>query len=169
MLVNNEKITVSKLITLFRAVERQNGNNLGLDSDLNNILEDLTLRFAKSKHLSSEQKDVYIDKIDKLIESVNKQELPDEEKTQIEKRELPKSFKTIIKDLKAESESENIDKKKLNEKIDQLEKRLVGTSDPFLRMIRIIREKPQLFWTAMLVYVIIVVLVLFITGKINFG
>ena len=170
MLVNNEKITVSKLITLFRAVERQNGNNLGLDADLNNILEDLTLRFARSKHLSPEQKDTYIDKIDKLIEFVNTEENKDKKSISLEKREVPKSFKTIINELKTESESEKIDSKKLNEKIKQLEKKLIGRNgDSMLKFTRLMREKPQFFWSIMIIYVIIVLAVLLMKNKINVG
>lgn len=157
MLVNNEKITISKLITLFRAVERQNGNNLGLDSDLNNILEDLTLRFAKSKHLSSEQKDSYIEKIDALINSIKSEEsrnLKDNNQ-----REIPKSLKSIITELKLETESANGDSKKMIDKIQQLEDKLKGKNDPMISMIRILYERKYFRWV-MVIYVIIVLIIL---------
>ncbi|MCD8408564.1 hypothetical protein LNI96_11610 [Tenacibaculum dicentrarchi] len=165
MLVNNEKITLSKLVTLFRAVERQNGSNLGLDSDLTNILEDLTLRFAKSKHLSSEQKDVYIERIDSLINSVGKKE----ENSDSIKREIPKSLKSIISDLKSKSEQKEIDPKELKNKIIQLENRLSnGTqNEPLIRMMRLIMEKKYFRWL-MLIYVI-VIFIFFILKEINFG
>lgn len=165
MLVNNEKITISKLVTLFKAVERQNGNNLGLDSDLNNILEDLTLRFARSKHLSSEQKDAYIEKIDALINSINTK-VNDETSKELQQREIPKSLKTIFSELKSETESQNIDTKKLKDKIAQLEDRLKGRNDPMVSMIRLIIEK-KYFRLFMLIYVIIVLIIL-LAKELNF-
>jgi hypothetical protein len=157
MLVNNEKITTSKLVTLFRAVERQNGNNLGLDSDLNNILEDLTLRFARSKHLSSDQKDSYIEKIDALINSITNDENQEKSKENLQ-REIPKSLKTIIDELKTESESADIDSKKLIDKIELLENKLKGRNDPMISVIRILFEKKYYKWI-LLIYVIILLIV----------
>jgi len=60
MLVNNETINVKKLSHVFHAIGRQNSVNLEFDIDLNDILEDLILRFAGSKHLSANQKDEYV-------------------------------------------------------------------------------------------------------------
>ena len=93
MLVNKEQITISKLLTLFRAIERQNSVNLGLDTDLNNILEDLSLRFAKSKHLSSDQKDAYLKQIDDLISDLELSKKKEQSSDSIVQREIPKSMK----------------------------------------------------------------------------
>jgi lipopolysaccharide export LptBFGC system permease protein LptF len=166
MLVNNEKITLSKLVTLFKAVERQNGNNLGLDSDLNNILEDLTLRFARSKHLSSEQKDGYIERIDGLINSIGKENTIDDST----KREVPKSLKSIITDLKSESEQEKINPKNLKEKIIQLENRLSRSTsdDPLFRTLKLMMSRKYFKWL-MIIYLIIIIIVFIIKGIENFG
>lgn len=161
MLVNNEKFSRSKVLTLFRAIERQNGINLESDSDIENLLEDLSLRFARSKHLSAEQKDNYAIKIDELINEINKS---DENETKQEsiltrEREIPKSIKSIIADLK--SESENLNSEKLSETVEKLEKYHKRPSgDPFLLTMRIIKEKPKLFLGVMVFYVIVIVLLL---------
>lgn len=161
MLVNNENFSRSKTLTLFRAIERQNGISLELDSDIENLLEDLSLRFARSKHLSAEQKDDYAVRIDKLIISLN--EKPDHETKDISfltrEREIPKSIKSIINDLK--TESENINSEKLKEIIEKLEKYHKRPSDPFLLVARTIREKPRLFLSVLVVYVIIIVLLIY--------
>lgn len=167
MLVNKEQITISKLITLFRAVERQNGNNLGLDSDLNNTLEDLTLRFARSKHLSSEQKDAYIEQIDKLINSIHEQEQQEKTLNKNDVRDVPKSFKSIINEIK--SEAETLNSEKLNEKIDLLEKKFIRPNDPFALTFRILTERPKLFFITMAIYLAIVIAVLIFKGEISIG
>ncbi len=160
MLVNDEKITISKLITLFRAVERQNGNNLGLDSDLNNTLEDLTLRFAKSKHLSSEQKDNYIQKIDGLISSI---EDNSKKSAEVGKREIPKSLKSIINELKAESEAQNIDRDKLSEQIGLLERKFMRPSERDFSsiLVRIFMDRKIFRWV-MISYLLVLVILFII-------
>ncbi len=160
MLVNNENLSKSKILTLFRAIERQNGINIELDSDIENLLEDLSLRFARSKHLSAEQKDNYATKIDNLIKSLN--QIPDKvasETSILRERETPKSIKSIIADLK--SESENLDSEKLNETIERLEKYHKRPNDPILLTARIIKEKPRLFFAVLVVYVIIIALLVY--------
>ncbi|WP_276167809.1 hypothetical protein [Zobellia alginiliquefaciens] len=157
MLVNKENITISKLVTLFGAIERQNGISLGLDSDINNLLEDLSLRFARSKHLSSEQKNTYSDEIDGLIKQLSK---VDDEDSQTVIRELPKSVRSIVNEIRKEAESSNSDK--LIEKIDLLEKHLTKPSDPFLRMITILRETPKLNAWISIYYVATIVIVFII-------
>jgi len=154
MLVNGENITISKLITLFGAIERQNGINLGLDSDIENLLEDLSLRFARSKHLSPEQKDKYSNEIDNFIQQLYKEE---KEENEAPVRELPKSLKSIVNDIKKEAEP--LDSDKLLEKVESLEKYLTKPSDPFLRMFTILRERPKLTYWIGLVYIIVILIV----------
>jgi hypothetical protein len=161
MLVNNEKFTRSKILTLFRAIERQNGINLELDSDIENLLEDLSLRFAKSKHLSAEQKDDYATKIDELIKSLSQKMENSDEGTSIlrREREIPKSIKSILSELKIESK--NLNSEKLNESIERLEKYHKRPTDPLLFTIRIIKEKPRLFLVVLVVYLIIIGLLVY--------
>lgn len=160
MLVSNENFSRAKILTLFRAIERQNGISLELESDIENLLEDLSLRFARSKHLSAEQKDDYATRIDNLIVNLNEQ--PNQAKDisfLIREREIPKSIKTIINDLKAESE--NLNSEKLNEIIEKLEKYHKRPSDPFLLAVRIMKEKPKLFLWVLVVYITIIFLLLY--------
>jgi uncharacterized protein YbcC (UPF0753/DUF2309 family) len=153
MLVNKEQITISKLLTLFRAIERQNSVNLGLDTDLNNILEDLSLRFAKSKHLSSDQKDAYLKQIDDLISDLETSKKKEQTSDSIIQREIPKSMKSIIEQLR--EEASNLNSESLTKQIDQLEKQYKRPSDPFYVLSRIIREKPKEFFLAFLIYIIV--------------
>ncbi|MGE6221327.1 hypothetical protein ACQKCH_16005 [Nubsella zeaxanthinifaciens] len=160
MLVNNENFSRSKILTLFRAIERQNGISLELDSDIENLLEDLSLRFARSKHLSAEQKDEYASRIDKLI--INLNEKPDQETKEnslTREREIPKSIKSIINELKTESENLNSDS--LKEIIEKLEKYHKRPSDPLLLAVRVIREEPRFFLSVLVVYIIIVALLVY--------
>jgi hypothetical protein len=160
MLVNNENFSKSKILTFFRAIERQNRINLELDSDIENLLEELSLRFAISKHLSAEQKDNYATRIDGLIKSLNQKPDAEIKETSIlREREIPKSIKSIITDLK--SESEKLNSEKLNETIERLEKYHKRPNDPILLTARIIKEKPRLFLAVLVVYVIIIGLLVY--------
>ena len=159
MLVNKEQITISKLLTLFRAIERQNSVNLGLDTDLNNILEDLSLRFAKSKHLSSDQKDAYLKQIDDLISDLELSKKKEQSSDSIVQREIPKSMKTIIEQLR--EEASNLNSENLTKQIDQLEKQYKRPSDPFYVLSRIMREKPKEFLFAFLIYIIVFAVIMY--------
>lgn len=160
MLVNKEFISISKLLTLFRAIERQNGINLGLDSDLNNILEDLSLRFAKSKHLSSDQKDSYLKQIDDLIEELTTPKIDDEVTNKYPQRALPKSMKSLVSDLREEAVKLNSDS--LTEKINELEKqystRFHPLFEPFFILPKLMKERPKTFAVAVVIYIVMVVL-----------
>ena len=161
MLVNKEHISISKLLTLYRAIERQNSINLGIDSDLNNVLEDLSLRFAKSKHLSADQKDGYQKQIDDLIVELSTPKNTDvEEKLPTQnQREIPKSLKSIIDALR--EETKEIKSEKLSETIDQLEKKYRRPTDPFFILSRMIRERPKLMFTVIIIYFIVIALFLY--------
>lgn len=161
MLVNNENFTRLKILTLFRAIERQNGISLELDSDIENLLEDLSLRFARSKHLSAEQKDEYASRIDKLILSLNEKQNQETMENSLLTREraIPKSIKSIINELK--NESENLNSDNLREIIEKLEKYHKRPSDPLLLALRIMREKPRLFLIVLIIYIIIIALLVY--------
>lgn len=159
MLVNKEKIDIPKLLILFRAVERQNGIDLGLESDIENLLGDLALRFSQSKHLSSEQKDAYLEQLngllEKLYEPVKNELQPPEEPA----RTLPKSMQSIVSDLR--QTADRLDSAELKEKIDQLEKSYRRPTDPISLSFRIIRERPLVFVFVLLLYVVILVVFVF--------
>lgn len=167
MLVNKENITISKLLTLFRAVERQNTVNLRMDSDLESILEDLSLRFAKSKHLSSDQKDVYQQQIDVLITDLYMPEHEHKDDTQ-EQRVLPKSIKSIMISLREEIKDSGSEK--LNLLIDQMEKQVLVDSEPvgvspIQLIIRKIGKRPKLFIWILIIYFIIVATFIYLIKK----
>lgn len=160
MLVNKENMTVSKLLTLFRAIERSNSINLSIDTDLTNLLEDLTLRFSRSKHLSADQKDQYLTQIDKLIQELNTQDKAQESGTSLTIRELPKSYKSLVEELKEEASKH--ESEELNKKVENIEKRLmIRPTEPIALMARIIREKPKQAIAGLIIYVIIIFLMLY--------
>ena len=159
MMVNKDKIDVPKLLILFRAVERQNGIDLGLESDIENLLGDLALRFSQSKHLSSEQKDAYLDQINALIEKLYepvKHDLPAADETS---RVLPKSMQSVVTELR--QLAEKLNSAELKEKADALEKNYRRPNDPFYSMFRVIRERPMIFLGVSIGYIVAVVYFLF--------
>lgn len=109
MLVNNENITESRLSSLFFAVSRENGINLEIENDILDLMEDLILRFQRSKHLSANQKDDYIKRLETLEKTMFDSE--DEEKED-EHREIPKSYVRIFKELEEHLNNNESDKAK---------------------------------------------------------
>ena len=93
ILVNNENIDIGKMKVLWRATQRENDLNLEGFSNIIELLEDVSLAFAKSKHLSFEQKNAYSDQIKELIdEFVRNEELENGSK-------LPSEIKAKFDDL----------------------------------------------------------------------
>lgn len=89
MLVNSETISKEKLVTLLSAVNREHQIHLEPNVDLQNILEDLSLRFAKSKHLAPTQKDSYLQHIRTLIDNLN-------DKNYESELRLPESYERLF-------------------------------------------------------------------------
>lgn len=159
MLVNKEKVDIPKLLILFRAVERQNGIDLGLEADIENLLGDLALRFSQSKHLSSEQKDAYIEQLNALLAKLYEPDKSEQAMAEETPRPLPKSIQSVVSELR--QVAEKLDSSELKEKIDQLEKSYRPPTDPFSLTFRLIRERPRFFLIGMLVYAIIIVVFVF--------
>ena len=151
MLVNDEDITENRLSSLFFAVSRENGINLEVESDIENLLEDLILRFERSKHLSSQQKDTYIKKIESLQVKLFKVE-----QSSTERREIPKSFKRIIDDLEENINQNKLDKAQIE--IKHLKERLLDRVNPFDKIFsvyfRIYKRNPLLFIIATIIVLV---------------
>ena len=69
-IINNSDINTTKIIHLLNATSRERGVNLSNEYTYLDLLEDLELRFAKSKHLKNEQREKYIEKIEKLLKKI---------------------------------------------------------------------------------------------------
>ena len=69
-IINNSDINTDKIIHLLNATSRERGVNLTNEYTSLDLLEDLELRFAKSKHLKNDQREEYIGKIEILLKNI---------------------------------------------------------------------------------------------------
>jgi len=163
MIVTQEKITTAKLKQLFNAVEREVETTIDSEYDLERLFEDVSLRFQRSKHLDSSQKETYSATLLTLVESLEKSE-------ESGKRIIPRSYKVLLEQLR-ESISNN-DQENANTVIKEIEEKvskIPQEAEPLLRILsvqkRMIREYPVIVGAVAIIYVIIVSLVL--TGVIK--
>lgn len=157
MLVNNETINSRKLTSVFYAIGRQNNVNLEFETDLTNILEDLTLRFAGSKHLSAKQKDEYIEQVHNILDDLHKKEA-EEKNEELEKRKtIPKSYKRLIDEIEAKVSENDIESVKNN--LEQLKEKLTTTNlDSSLVKIfsvygRLYKRNPIMFFVSFIIVI----------------
>jgi len=76
-IISNSDIDNEKIIHLLKATSRERGVNLIQEYTPLDLLEDLELRFSKSKHLKNEHREEYVRKIEILLRKI------EEEKTTI--------------------------------------------------------------------------------------
>lgn len=163
MLVSQESITTDKLKQLFNAVEREVETTIDSDYDLERLFEDVSLRFQRSKHLDAIQKDSYSNTLLTLSEALEKAQ-------ESGARVIPRSYKTLIEELREAVENNN--QEKANKAIEEIEEKVLKIpqeAEPFIRIIamqkRMIREYPIIFIGAIFIYIAFVALVL--TGVIK--
>src|SRR5690606_19594523 len=127
MVVNKSKLDEGKLLSIFRAVEREIDIDLSGDYGIESWLGDMTLRFEKSRHLSADQKNEYYETINTLITEVR------EQKRQKPVEVMPRKYEEIFEGIKpAISTGET---EKALELLSELEDRLTKKSpsqDPFV-------------------------------------
>jgi len=102
-IINNFDINTDKIIHLLNATSRERGVNLTNEYTSLDLLEDLELRFAKSKHLKNEQRGEYIGKIEILLKKIE-----DEISTIIP------SYEKVLTDLGESIEKEDTESIKQN-------------------------------------------------------
>ena len=157
MLVNQEAVSKEKLSTLFHAVSREHTVNMEVETDLQYLLEDLSLRFAKSKHLSPAQKDEYSNRIEEI-------KLLLEQKPKPEEKSIPKSYTRIFDEL--EKTVETGSKEEISKEINQLKDKLKddrairGPIGMYSFMFKRMKERPILFGTVTIITIIIYVLLI---------
>lgn len=157
MLVTQEKITTAKLKQLFNAVEREVEATIDSDYDLERLFEDVSLRFQRSKHLDSTQKDSYSNTLLSLAESLEKAQKSGA-------RVIPRSYKVLIEELREAVASNNQETAaKAIDEIEEKVSKIPQEAEPFIRIIsmqkKMIREHPFIFAGAILVYIAFVLLV----------
>ncbi|PLX77739.1 MAG: hypothetical protein C0607_00560 [Azoarcus sp.] len=147
MIVTQEEVTSGKLGGMFRAVEREVEVEIGDSYDVERLFEDVMLRFQRSKHLDSGQKDAYSKRMSELSESFKQAE-------KTEERVMPRRYVQIFDDLRAATDA--TDRDKLTALISELEKRLIYSreQDPIFGALngyrRMAREHPILLIVAFL-------------------
>ncbi|GEM_PF-3894277 len=135
MLVNQEALNEHKIASLFRAVEREVDVDLGSAYSADDCLDDLTLRFEKSKHLDRTQKDKFY----LQIKALHEQMAPKPEGSR--ETPLPRPYGQILSDL-ATSLSRS-DVAAATPLVEELTRRLVrerASEDMFPNIFRIYRR-----------------------------
>ncbi len=142
MLVNQEDVTPEKLDLLFNAVGREIDVSLHgvYDGDL--LIEDMMLRFQKSRHLDAQQKQDYFAKLRNVRLALH------EKPESIIKRPLPRRDQEIIDDIRVKVSEQ----KEVNELLNELQSRLERKADvsdpilgPFILVSRMMRRDPKRF------------------------
>ncbi len=166
MIVSHEEITLEKLKKMFRAIEREVDVSIDSHYDLERLFEDVMLRFQRSKHLDSEQKDAYAKKLSELNSFLAKK---DQVKETVN---IPKSYEKLFSELS--SNIERNEKEAINENLEELKKKVArrnGINDPILNVfgfyLRFLQEKPVLFIVALILSISIYIVLLQELGLIN--
>ena len=149
MLVNQEEVTPDKLKQLFSAIEREIDVSLGGAYDVDLLIEDVMLRFQRSKHLDAQQKQQYFAKlVDVRAAHHARQEVQPEVSLSRREQEIIAELRETTKDQEA---SRTL--------IDELQTRLERRPDlsdsfmaPFLVYGQILRKKPWLLLVFILMY-----------------
>jgi hypothetical protein len=164
MLVTQEQITTAKLKQLFNAVEREVETTIDSDYDLERLFEDVALRFQRSKHLDSTQKDSYSSTLLSLTESLEKSQ-------EAGVRVIPRNYKALIEELREAIGSNDQDKAtKAIEEIEEKVSKIPQEAEPFIKIIsmqkKMIREHPYIFGSVIVGYFVFVA-VMVISGVIK--
>jgi ABC-type multidrug transport system fused ATPase/permease subunit len=162
MLVNQENVTPEKLDLLFNAVGREIDVNLNSVYDGELLIEDVMLRFQKSKHLDAQQKQDYFAKLKDVRLALH------EKPETTPQRSLPRRDQEIIDDLRARVGEQ----KEVSELIDELQNRIERKADvydpildPFILIRRMITRDPKRFALIFFFVVIFyIAFVLFVVG-----
>ena len=153
-LINKQSISTERIKHSISASERE--QNTELKDPPKVLLEDLELRFEKSKHLDTEQQTRYIDQIEEMISKI-------ESESKISS--VPLSYEEILTSLK-----ENIETEKKSDALNDLDKLSTKISSFYrseklptiLILAREIREKPMRFIAFVIIYLAVVFFVTYI-------
>jgi hypothetical protein len=164
MLVSQESIDLKRLRGILHATEPAVDVDVESSYDIEQLLEDVSLRFEKSKHLDAKQKDVYAEKIATCIETAKARS------TDVAEESVPRAYNKILADLQLALNSK--DWKRASQFTKELKRRLVDTEEEppniFSIMLRTysnaFHRNPRRFFLAVgltaLVYLVIIVTIL---------
>ncbi len=132
MIVSRAQIDERKLRSLFRSVERDVDIDLSGDYHIDHWLGDVALRFERSRHLSSEQKQSYYENIRAIMEELHSKQNKEPA------FDVPRKYEPILNELKSSVSSNDVES---SEKIiEELERSMAArerSSDPLLNVFRI--------------------------------
>lgn len=134
MIVSRAQIDERKLRSLFRSIERDIDIDLSGDYHIDHWLGDVALRFERSRHLSSDQKQSYYENIRSIMEELHLK------KNQAPAFDVPRKYEPILNELKSSVSRGDVES---SEKIiEELERSMAArerSSDPLLNVFKIYR------------------------------
>lgn len=150
MLVNQEKVTAETLTPLMQAVGREVEVALADHYDLELLIQDVMLRFQRSKHLDADQKAEYVENLVALADQVRAG------RKRVSQDDIPRRYQAILADL--EDAVGQGDEKEARERLSELRKRLIGSTpaDSLLELfggpyVRMYRRNPRQFVVTLIV------------------
>lgn len=151
-LINKQSISPERIRHSISASERE--QNTELKDPPKVLLEDLELRFEKSKHLDPEQQAHYIDQIEEIISKIE---------SKSKSSSVPLSYEEILTSLK-----ENIETGKKDDALKDLDQLSIKISDLYRRsklppsfvLYRIVTENLKTIISFLIVYFIILLFAL---------
>ena len=101
IVVNQAKVDEAKLKSVFRAVERDVDIELSDEYQIDHWLDDVVLRFEKSRHLSADQKQEYYNAVRTISDDIHAKA---DQKPRVE---VPRKYDVVLNELKAALRSNN--------------------------------------------------------------
>lgn len=147
LFINNQSVSLEIIKHLISATERE--QIIELKDPPKNLLEDLELRFEKSKHLNTERRTYYIEQIEEIISKIE---------TESKEGLLPIPLADLLTSLK-----ENIETGEKDRALNDLDK----LSFQFRRLVRIAKYpgavilEPPMFYFIIIFYIIISLIIFF--------
>ncbi len=155
-IINNQIINSSIISSLLNSLEREYKVLLDLEYDHVAVLEDLELRFEKTKR-PKDEKEKYNKKIEKIIQQIEKEDEEEEEKRRPFSKLLKPLKESIKKGDKKESLSQlsTISKRLVGEPEEREKKGLLWVLDVYIRMYK---KSPTVFIIASIIVIILYIL-----------
>lgn len=125
-IISKHRISKTEINRLLKAIDREHSVDLSAVVSPSSILEDLQLRFEKSHHLDSSQKEEYCKKLEEFSEEISK-----EEKTVTVPVRYSEIIDTLTEDIESNKSKEALDtlellKKKMREREETVMYRPIG-------------------------------------------
>ncbi len=164
-IISKHSISKTGIYRLLKAIDREHSVALSSIVSPSSLLEDLQLRFEKSRHLDSNQKEEYCKKLEEIVEEISKGEkivsVP------VKYSEITDLLTENIKSNKSKEALTTLEllKKKIWEKE---EFTMYNSREPLFKLfkvyVRILRRDPWMVPIGLLFYIIMIMIVLYYKG-----